>query len=581
MLADAPKVAAVLIRNGADISQEVEEYPDLMPLYLTLPRSLASSPKELDSALRIACSYALPKTTGFILTRGANANTTNKYSIAAIHTAVMRRHPWRELRLVHLLLSSQYKEVLSRWESMLLQTVSTLLDFGANIDLRTRSLRTHECDPKCWRSIDCDHRGQTALHIASSTGILPIVSRLLDAGANPNLPDGQGYTALYTALVQGHKPVACHILKVCNDPLNPIVYIHEQTTALHVACRFSFPEMVDKLLSCGAYANVVDSHKRTPLHDVLAWARLDREEEVILTLSYLAKYGADPHTTANWRTPWQLAETHASTRVRDRVSTLWERTQIWRTRRSLSTHNLNLPKNVRTDVDVVLRNVDYLTSHGPGSSGIGRSRPDTEGSKLPQDHFPHLAHPGDDLTTVKTKVTAPPGRADIMLEKSGWAQCKPTHLAKGFKDSINASDQDDPTAVAHELFPKLIPEAKLNLTHTIASTAGIWSETKTAQLIKGLETQIPPPNRPPKLQQPVEAFPVLGEAGRISEKAVGAGIVNAEAAKFWGGLPERIGSTIAERLIESSGNAEEPRAETVGTKTGRDRNKRRWTPLRF
>jgi ankyrin repeat protein len=96
------------------------------------------------------------------------------------------------------------------------------------------------------------------------------VSRLLDAGANPNLPDGQGYTALYAALVQGHKNIACHILKICDDPRNPVVYIREQTTALHVAWRFSFPGMVDKLLSRGAYANVIDSHGRTPLHDVLA-----------------------------------------------------------------------------------------------------------------------------------------------------------------------------------------------------------------------------------------------------------------------------------------------------------------------
>jgi ankyrin repeat protein len=75
--------------------------------------------------------------------------------------------------------------------------------------------------------------------------------------------------------------------------------------------------VVDKLLSRGAYANVIDSHRRTPLHDVLAWARLDREEEVILTLSHLAKFGADPDTTANRQTPRQLAERHASMRVRD------------------------------------------------------------------------------------------------------------------------------------------------------------------------------------------------------------------------------------------------------------------------
>lgn len=515
MLADAPKVAAALVKNGADISQEMEDYPDLMPLYLTLPRSLSSSPKELDLALRIACSYALPKTAAFLLTRGANANTPNRYGNAAIHNAVMRRHPWREFPIVDFLLSVQCREDVSRWESRLLQTVSTLLDFGAAVDLQTRTLRTHECDPKCWRSIDCDRRGQTALHLASATGILAIVSRLLDAGANPNLPDGQGYTALYAALVQGHKHVACHILKVCDDPLNPIVCIREQTTALHVACRFSFPEMVGELLIRGADANVVDSHGRTPLHDVLAWARLHREEEAILTLICLAKFGADPHTTASRQTPRQLAETHASRRVRDMFWTLWH---IRRTKRNLSTRHLNLPVDVRTDVGEVWDDVDDLTLLDPGSSDIGRSRRGAGGSKLHQDPFPRLDHPGKDL--AKAKITGPIGR--------------------------------------------------------VASAAGTWSETKTARLIKGLETQAPPPNRAPQSQKPADAFPTICEPDRVGAKAVVPGMLNAPAAQFWGGLTERIGSAVEETGLDSSGNTEEPRAERGGRK-----NKRRWTPLRF
>jgi len=338
------------MKSGADINQDVEDYPDLTPLYLTLPRSLASSPKELDSALRIACNYALPRTTGFLLTRGANANTANKYGIAAIHIAVMRRCPWRKFRIVDYILSPHFNMHEPRcWESMLFQTVSKLLDFGAEIDLRTRTSRTHECGSLCWRSIDCDHQGQTALHIASASGRLAIVSLLLDAGADPNLPDEQGYTALYAALVQGHKDVACHIMKHCDGPVNPIVYIHDQTTALHIACRFNFLQMVDNLLGSGADANAVDCYGQTPLHDVLTWARLDREEEVILTLDHLAKSGADPDTTTHRQTPRQLAESHASPRVRDMFSTLKENV-VYRARRNVSSHNLSVPEGVRKNV---------------------------------------------------------------------------------------------------------------------------------------------------------------------------------------------------------------------------------------
>jgi len=327
--------------------------------------------------------------------------------------------------------------------------------------------------------------------------------------------------------------------------------------------------MVDKLLSGGAYANVIDSHGRTPLHDVLAWARLDREEEVILTLSHLAKFGADPDATASRQTPRQLLETHSSMLVRDMFLTLRKRAQIRHTRRNLSTRNLNLPKDVQADVGVVWHNVEYLTLHDPGSSDISRSRRDADGSKLPQDPFPHLAHLGKEL--IETKITAPTDRMDSMLEKYGWA------LVKGFEASTNTSDQDDAKVVVHERFPELIAEANLNLTHTVASAAGIWSETKTAQL----ETQAPPPNHASRLQKPAKAFPTLSKSSRISTKAVILGMLNAEAAHFWGGFTERIGSAVEESVLDSSGNAEELRAEVVGANTGRDRKKRRWTPLRF
>jgi hypothetical protein len=84
--------------------------------------------------------------------------------------------------------------------------------------------------------------------------------------------------------------------------------------------------------------------------------------------------------------------------------------------------------------------------------------------------------------------------------------------------------------------------------------SGVWSETKTAQLIKGLETQAPPPNPTLQLQKPAEAFPTLGKPRRISEKAVVPGMLDAEAAQFWGALTERIGSAVDETVLDSSGN---------------------------
>ncbi len=86
----------------------------------------------------------------------------------------------------------------------MVETVSELQQFGAQIHLRTETGRIHQCGYLCWRSVDCGHRGQTALHLACASGIQEVVLLLLLSGADPFCPNDDGYTPLYYALVQGH-----------------------------------------------------------------------------------------------------------------------------------------------------------------------------------------------------------------------------------------------------------------------------------------------------------------------------------------------------------------------------------------
>jgi ankyrin repeat protein len=529
------------MKNGAEICQEAEDYPDLTPLYMTLPRSLGTSPTEFDLGLRIACSYALPRTAAFLLTSGANANTTNSYGIAAIHTAVMRRRPWRELPLIDYLLSDQYGDGESRWESMLLQTVSALLDFGADIHLRSRTSRIHECGTSCWRSIDCDHQGQTALHFASANGIPAIVSRLLDAGADPNMPDAHGYKALYCALVQGHEDVAVCILQRSEDILNPIVNTHERTTALHVACRFSFTEMVSKLLTRGAYANVIDGHGRTPLHDALSWDQLEREEELLRTLKYLAEFHADPDTTAHRLTPRQLAEIHSSMRVRDMFSATQEWARVRRARPTLSKQSKS------------------HTLNGAGNSKFSGRKCEAESPKLPRGPVPQ--------------------QINSKLEDSIWAPHKTTHLVKSFEASVKNSDLDETVAI-QEPFPNLITKTERNAAHSVAFVEGIWSGTGTAQMIHGLKLRVPPAKHTHHPQQPEEAFPVLRNPAGGETREVIQAALNCETTQFWGSLTKQMTNVRPETIMDGGENkiVQSARAKT---ETSSGKNRRRWTPLRL
>ena len=527
------------MKNGADISQEVEDYPDLTPLYMALPRSLATGPAKFDSALRIACSYALPRTTAFLLTGGANPNTSNSYGIAAIHTAVMRRQPWRELPLINDPLPRQHGYCKSRWESMLLQTVSTLLDFGADIHLRSQVSRIHECDTSCWRSIDCEHQTQTPLHFASANGIPAIVSRLLDAGADPNMPDAQGYTALYCALVQGHNGVACCILQRSDDIINPIVNANDRTTALHVACRFSFTEMVYELLVHGAYANVTDLQGRTPLHDVLTWDRLEREEELLITLNYLIKFHADPDITTYCLTPRQIAETHSSVRVRDMFSGTREWVQVRRIRPSKF-----------------------------------------NGSKM---YTPN----GRDFSGAKRKIESPkppcgpvPREIDSRLEDSVWAPHKTTHLVKSFEANPKGFDVENTVAI-QEPFPNLITKTERNVTNSAASIEGVWSKKGTARIMRGLELRpqsVKPAQHP---QQPFEAYPVLRKPTESELENVIQGTLNEEASQFWGNLTKPMASACPEMVIDGNDRRTAQKPEIAKTEANRGKNRRRWAPLRM
>ncbi|KAI9692656.1 MAG: hypothetical protein M1820_009490 [Bogoriella megaspora] len=531
LLADAPRVAVNLIKNMTDINQEANEYPDLTPLYLALPRFLGSGQAKLDLALRIACSYALPRTAAFLLASGANANTSNSFGTAAIHAAVMRRQPWREFRLINNVLSHPYSRC-ELWESMTLQTVSALLDYGADVDLPSKASRFHECNSSCWRSVDCQHQAQTALHFASANGIPAVVSTLLDAGAGPNVPDAQGYTALYCAVVQGHQFVAECMIRDCGDSVNPLVNVNERTTALHVACRFSFTGMVYELLDCGADANVTDSHGRTPLHDVLMWACLEREKDVITTLEYLDEFHANSNIRTYRLTPRQIAEKNPSIRIRNMFVDPSERIRARRSRPAKSTRSKKKsPKN--TDFSGAKRKVES---------------PKPSGGPIPRQTDSHSVN-------------------------SIWAPHKTKHLVKSFETSPKKLDSEN-IATIQEPFPGPAAARERTGTEPTASVEGVWSKTGTAQEVCGRKSRAHAIKSARHPQQHLEAFPVLRQPAESDTRDTSQRVGNDEASQFWGKLTKLTASAQPEMIVDGKDDRTVQDAKSGG-------KKRRWKPAQL
>lgn len=389
LCADAPRVAGHLLTIGSSYDKDnisgPAQYPDLTPLVLALARVRGNSQRELDMALGIACSYALPRTAHLLLTSGADPDAAAANGYTAVHMAVGRRdipqqferslpfmgerlrwekgrlelspgvrleghEKWLELvrwaavkRWMDDLPDKETREcpaaplpsvpagiseVLMKpehsagrsvfdplpsardvWNQKVTETVNLLVDFGARrLGPTAPAARAHTCSHLCWRSIDCDRGGQTAVGLAAASGLADAISTLVSrAGADPHAPDSGGFTPLYTAIAHGQTRAALLLLGWCSaDEANPIVARSKNTgkandgstaatSALHAAARFAFPELLETLLSRGADPNTQDACGRTPLHEVLANDQLDRAVEVVECVQILRRAGADEH----------------------------------------------------------------------------------------------------------------------------------------------------------------------------------------------------------------------------------------------------------------------------------------------
>jgi ankyrin repeat protein len=104
--------------------------------------------------------------------------------------------------------------------------------------------------------------GSTPLHLAAKNRDLKTLELLIDAGADPSLPDGVGRTALYHAYNENFIDVVDLLLEKKADP-NLVVDTKTGSTLLHLAAAKGDTDMIVKLHKAGALLDVRDSNEKT------------------------------------------------------------------------------------------------------------------------------------------------------------------------------------------------------------------------------------------------------------------------------------------------------------------------------
>ncbi|XP_068609576.1 nuclear factor of kappa light polypeptide gene enhancer in B-cells inhibitor, alpha a [Brachionichthys hirsutus] len=114
-----------------------------------------------------------------------------------------------------------------------------------------------------------NHQRQTALHLAVVTEQLPVVERLLKAGADPRLADDSGNSSLHIACKKGSLACFGLITQSCQRHLASIVSFpnYNGHNCLHLSSINGYISLVENLVQLGADINAQEQCSgRTSLH---------------------------------------------------------------------------------------------------------------------------------------------------------------------------------------------------------------------------------------------------------------------------------------------------------------------------
>jgi ankyrin repeat protein len=159
-----------------------------------------------------------------------------------------------------------------------LDIAKVLVDAGANINLKSKAgftplfyavQKNHKpvVEYLISKGVNVDEKngqeGSSALYQASYDGLLEIVTMLVDAGADVHLKPTHGYSILYAAFQNNHKPIMEYLISKgarVDEKNGPI-----EITVLYQACTESSLDIITLFVDAGADVNSKTKAGYTPL----------------------------------------------------------------------------------------------------------------------------------------------------------------------------------------------------------------------------------------------------------------------------------------------------------------------------
>ena len=310
--ADRPDVAAVLIENGGDVNAEASSGLTPLSFYCLRPKTEAvflahgadvnrharphpepGGCKECEgnTPLHVCADKDAPLTTlELLLSHGADPNATNAVGRSPLFAAKSSSTVAYLLdhRADARLADSQGQTPLHLTNDV--RVAQLLLDHGAEVDARDKSgstplsgairrgvdvrpmvefLLAHGADPGKKKT-----GSPTPLAEAVKDGNLDLVKRLLELGADPNIPDSSGATALFAAIPASYRPrfdderlQLLHVLLAAHA--NPDILGPGGQGLVHLLAGPASPDgstnALEVLLDAGATADLQNAQGRTAL----------------------------------------------------------------------------------------------------------------------------------------------------------------------------------------------------------------------------------------------------------------------------------------------------------------------------